>query len=65
MVYDPVHEQIVLFGGLEQDSSGVFSPLGDTWVWDGENWNQMLSANAPDPRSQHAMAYDSNNQYLF
>jgi hypothetical protein len=58
MVYDEDRQVIVLFGGLATDQVG--SGLADTWEWDGTNWTQVTTANAPSPRGIHgAMAYDS------
>ncbi len=31
----------------------------DTWIWNGEDWIQKNSAQAPPGRSGHAMAYDA------
>ena len=41
MVYDPVHQQTVLFGGCAQNQSGacVASAGQETWVWNGVNWS--------------------------
>lgn len=52
---------IVLFGGLTFDYIGpiLFVPLGDTWEWDGVNWNQRFPVTSPPPRYGHALAYDS------
>jgi hypothetical protein len=30
-----------------------------TWEWDGAAWNQVVTANAPSPRSHCMLAYDS------
>ncbi len=35
--YDPIRDQILFFGGATE--RGKY--LGDTWVWDGNNWKQM------------------------
>jgi hypothetical protein len=35
MGYDPVRERIVLYGGFASDQS----KFGDTWEWDGQEWN--------------------------
>ncbi len=53
MALDPLGH-IVLFGGT--DSSGHL--LGDTWWWDGSNWNAGTNS-GPNPRVYHAMAYDA------
>lgn len=49
---------VVLFGG-----AGCGARCGDTWVFDGAAWTDVtgtVGAVAPEPRSQHALAYDSD-----
>ncbi len=53
MVYDPVHDRVVLFGG--RTKTGV---LGDTWLWNGSAWSQPATPVAPTPRAFAAMAFD-------
>ncbi len=59
MVYDSMHSQVVLFGG--QAGSGQQSVQNDTWIWDGANWTLSHPAQAPEVRSNSAMAYDSTH----
>jgi hypothetical protein len=59
MVYDSIHQQVVLFGGGVADSQGRLITLSDTWVWDGNNWSQQTPVTSPPARWQAAMAYDS------
>jgi hypothetical protein len=56
MAYDSARGTIVMFGGKVP-----WSPLGDTWEWDGTrgDWTQRSPAVSPAPQSGHAMAYDS------
>jgi hypothetical protein len=51
MVYDPLQQRVVLFGGGGQNL------LGDTWLWDGTDWTQ--STPGPSPRNGHAMVFDA------
>ncbi|MGE3174590.1 MAG: kelch repeat-containing protein [Planctomycetota bacterium] len=53
MVTDLHRERVVLFGGTT--ANGI---VGDTWQFDGTTWTQVATA-GPQPRSHHAMAYDS------
>jgi hypothetical protein len=54
MVYDPVRNRTVLFGGTNH-----FGALyGDTWEWDGAAWTQR-AVSGPAARGQHAMTYDA------
>jgi hypothetical protein len=55
MAYDPIHHQIVMFGGRDAGANA----LNDTWLWDGNDWsNATSSENLPEPRSEAGMAYD-------
>jgi hypothetical protein len=52
MAYDADHGLVVLFGGYGATT------LGDTWVWDGNNWAQKSPATSPPARWESSMAYD-------
>ncbi len=55
MAYDPVHKQVVLFGG---DSGSEF--LNDTWLWNGTDWQQAPKQTAvPAPRTSAGLDYDA------
>ena len=58
MAYDSARQVVVLFGG-HTNGSWPSGALNDTWEWDGSNWTQRSPANAPGPRQNVAMAYDS------
>jgi hypothetical protein len=70
MVYDAALGKIVLFGGQGVfDSNTATSYLADTWVFDGNDWTQVLGEDqtgttAPRRRSLAAAAYDSINQVV-
>lgn len=51
VAYDSHRGRAVLFGGLST------SRLGDTWEFDGANW-ERVAISGPLPRTEHAMAYD-------
>lgn len=59
MAYDAARGEILLFGGVLNNSATATQHLGDTWSWDGTTWVQLSPANAPAARMNHAMAYDS------
>lgn len=59
MAFDAVSGQVVLFGGVGTTSS---APLGDTWVWNGTTWKQIITAHRPPARFLHTMAYDPITQ---
>ncbi len=56
--FDEERGRVVLFGGFGQD--GI--PLGDTWEWNGRNW-QRVSELGPAPRKWAVMAYDSEREW--
>jgi len=55
LAFDGTRGKVVLFGGRADD----FSPLGDTWEWDGTSWTEVTIGSRPPARSQHALTYDS------
>jgi len=57
LVYDESSERVLLFGGFHDDGE----PLGDTWVWDGEDW-QLASQEGPQARKWPASAHDSRRK---
>ncbi len=60
MVYDPINDRVVLFGGF----NGNY--LDDTWEYDLVNntWININPNPAPTPRRQHSMVYDSVNRKI-
>lgn len=52
--YDPRRKKVVLFGGRQAGEKWV---LGDTWEFDGNQWNE-LHVEGPVPRSGAVMVYD-------
>ncbi|MFO1076122.1 MAG: kelch repeat-containing protein [Planctomycetota bacterium] len=54
MANDTARGRAVLFGG--GDYSG---PLGDTWEWNGANWQQRTPLQSPPARANHALAFDA------
>ena len=62
MTYDSVRNETVLFGGRALESgSGFANMLEDTWVWDGVNWTQKVSAMHPSGRIGHAVIFDASH----
>lgn len=53
LTYYPPVQEIVLFGGFEGEQ--VFD---DTWVFDGQDWRQIVSATRPPARNGHVMFFD-------
>ena len=63
LVYDTARSRAVYFGG----SQSGFGYRGRTWEWDSENWylvkdESPLGEEAPEPRQNHAMAFDTRRQ---
>ena len=56
MGYDPVREQVVLYGGAQHGST--VTPLDDTWTWDGQQWKLEAGPSA-GARSTAALDWDS------
>lgn len=54
MVYDPVRQVIVLFGGL----NGEGQPLNDTWEYDGQSWKLIGPAHSPPARREACATFD-------
>ncbi|GAB4581617.1 MAG: hypothetical protein Fur0022_43660 [Anaerolineales bacterium] len=57
MVYDPVQQMLILFGGVGNEGF-----LQDTWGWDGSSWIELMPANRPTARADMGMAYDVLSQ---
>ncbi len=57
MVFDPVRNECVMFGGTRAD--GVI--LDETWTWNGTDWTKKTPAVSPEARTLVKMAWDSQN----
>ena len=57
--YDPIREEVVLFGGWDGTTT-----LADTWVWDGTSWSPRVTQRLckRDTVMDHSMAYDEARQ---
>src|SRR5688572_3399873 len=54
MTTDMGRAAVLLFGG--GPNSGPY--LNDTWSWNGANWTQVTTANAPTGRYGHTLVFD-------
>lgn len=66
MVFDPVSNHIVLYGGATAIDAGtkVSYDLADTWEWRGDHWVRLATAHDAGERSGQAMVYDSNRSRI-
>jgi len=62
MGYDPVREEVVLFGGTRRTNSSEL--LGDMWTWDGTSWTERTPGTMPVGRVEASMAWDDTNDRL-
>ncbi|MGE0867899.1 MAG: kelch repeat-containing protein [Kofleriaceae bacterium] len=60
MAFDGGRRTTILFGGFNDDGE-----LGDEWEWNGSEWAPLtVGAVHPEPRHDHAMAYDADDGVL-
>jgi len=62
MEFDTSLNRVVMFGGCDDNTDTI---LGDTWVYDGNDWTQVLTSNCagcPTPRVRMAAAFDTTRQ---
>jgi len=58
--YDSDRGRVVLFGGYRNQGDERIR-LGDTWEWDGQQW-ELKSSEGPPPRNGTAMTYDARRK---
>jgi hypothetical protein len=72
MAYDPLSQQIILFGGQDgsivndrRTSSGL--EAGEWWTWNGSDWTEQSPGTNPQIRTEASLAYDqaARNVVLF
>ncbi len=61
MAYDASRNVVVVFGGFQ----GSSDYLGDTWEWDGEQWEQKFPEHSPEDRDHHSMAYCESIDHIY
>jgi len=62
MVYDSSHDQVILFGGYDEN----WQVTDETWIYTYSNnsWNNMNPLTKPSARSGHSMVYDSTHDQV-
>lgn len=65
MVYDPVNERVLLFGGAVWEDRYTF--FNDLWSYDyaTNTWNELECSPRPQGRFNHMMVYDPERHQLF
>ena len=61
MVYDSARHEVLLFGGIV-NGAHTSSYLSDTWVWNGNDWEQRFPQTSPSARGGYTMAYDARRR---
>ncbi len=69
LAYDPVHDEVVLFGGghvAEPDPNGKLVGYTGTWVYSfqEQDWRRLQLPIQPSPRMNTRLVCDSRNQLL-
>jgi hypothetical protein len=59
LAYDSERQVVVLFGGYDDQN---FLSFNDTWEYNGQEWQQVTTAQAPSARYGFGMTYDSCRQ---
>lgn len=54
LAWSDLNQQVLLFGGVYQGTIH----RGDTWLWDGTDWQQQQPSQSPSPRQGAVMARD-------
>ncbi len=55
MAWDSAGRRVLLFGGIDRDDVA----LADTWAWNGETWEVIEAASAPQGRGGHGAVADT------
>ncbi len=57
-------EQLLLYGGRYDDLGDNRPVMGDTWLYDGVDWEEVADAGAPSARVRVAAAYDVHREQV-
>ncbi|MCU0866508.1 MAG: kelch repeat-containing protein [Planctomycetes bacterium] len=58
LTYDPVRNEVILFGGLLFNGNGPLN--NETWAFRGNTWVPLAPAQAPAARFLHSTVFDTN-----
>jgi hypothetical protein len=59
MAWDPVRQEVILFGGYNGTAA-----VGGTWAWNGTTWTNKAPAASPGATYHHVMAWDAARQEM-
>jgi len=64
MIYDPVNQRVLLFGGAKYDNRYTF--YSDMWAFDtaSEAWTRVEAPTGPQGRLNHNMVYDPDRHQI-
>jgi len=62
MAYDPAHQRVVMFGGLDPGPSNTL--YDETWEWDGADWTERLAVTRPPARYEGSLVSTSTGAML-
>src|SRR5207302_805703 len=57
MAWDPLHHQLILFGG-EGDGPNGPEIFNETWTWTGSDWQQLNPPTSPPPLRAATLTFD-------
>src|SRR4030042_669875 len=64
MIYDPVNQRVLLFGGAKFDNRYTF--YNDMWAFDtaSRGWTRVEAPTGPQGRLNHNLAYDTDRHQI-
>jgi len=61
LAYDSVKKKVLLYGGWNHVTGEFFN---DTWAWDGKDWTQLSSGNAPLSAAHMLVNFSSESKLI-
>ncbi len=61
MAYDSNRQRVVLYGGGDRDTATLYA---ETWEYDGNDWQQIVTTHSPPAMDQMSMAFDSHSNTM-
>lgn len=65
LIYDSENNRLLLFGGSKVLFGNAPDPqnlLNDTWQFKNNQWEEIITSNAPSPRAEAVMVYDESRK---